>query len=49
MSDGAKSLEDSNARNEPPLSPFTDQTSMKRAELDPVQTSLKDICDRYIV
>ena len=47
MSDGAKSLEDSTARNAAPLSAFADHASMQQAELDPVQISLKAICDKY--
>jgi len=47
MGDGATSIEDSKARNDAPLSPFTDQASMQQTGLDPVQISLKDICDRY--
>ena len=47
MSDGAKSVEDSTARNDAPRSGFADQASMQQAELDPVQISLKAICDKY--
>jgi hypothetical protein len=47
MSDGTKGIEDSTARNDAPLSALTDHASMKQAELDPVQISLKDICDKY--
>jgi hypothetical protein len=47
MSDGARSIEDSSARNDAPLSAFADHASMQQAELDPVQISLKAICDKY--
>jgi hypothetical protein len=47
MSDGVKSIEDRAVRNEAPRSAISDQASMQQAGLDPVQISLKDICDRY--
>jgi hypothetical protein len=47
MSGGAKSIVDSSARNDAPLSAFADHASMQQAELDPVQISLKAICDKY--
>ncbi len=47
MSEGVKVIEDCTARNGARISALTDRASMQRAELDPVQISLKDICDRY--
>jgi hypothetical protein len=47
MSDGAKNIEDSTARNDAPHSAFADHASMQQAEADSVQISLKTICDEY--
>jgi hypothetical protein len=47
MSDGVKSIDDSIARNDAPPSAFADHASMQQTGLDPVQISLKAICDEY--
>jgi hypothetical protein len=47
MSEGVKIIEDCTARNGAQISTLTDRASKQRAELDPVQISLKEICDKY--
>ena len=49
MSDGARSIEDSIARNGAPLSAFTDQTSVQQAELNPCKSLLRPSAINTIV